>query len=373
MEGIRFAENLVALRREKKVTQEQLAEFCGVTKASVSKWETRQTMPDILLLPRLAAFFGVSIDALLGYEVCLSKEQIHKIYEELATEFAAKDFDTAMSKCREYVKQYYSCYEFIEKIVLLWIGHEMLAGEKRQALLQEAKALCGHILENCKNISLCNDVVFLQAIVDLLLGRPEEVIEALEEMNNPCRLSVQGEEVLLSAYIEMGELEKGNDFAQVTMYLHLICLLSEACKFLVLHKDNLQKCEETKWRMEELVRIYNLEEINFHLVTQFYYQMAEVYCYHGEKTKALEQFGKYVNLIVRFLRGEIAYLQNDDYLDRLDVWFKKSLLDGNFSREKGTVYNALLMDFEMPQFELLKEDEAFIELRKMVSEMKFSE
>lgn len=372
MDSIRFAENLITLRREKKVTQEQLAEFCGVTKASVSKWETRQTIPDTLLLPRLAAFFGVTIDELLGYEVCLSKEQIHKIYEELATEFATKDFDTAMSKCREYVKQYYSCYEFVEKIVLLWIGHEMLAGEKRQELLQEAKALCEHILEKCRNISLCNDVIFLQAIVDLLLGKPEEVIEALEDMNNPCRLSVQGEEVLLSAYIEMGQLEKGDDFAQVTMYLHLISLLSEACKFLVLHKENLKKCEETKWRMEEIVRIYNLEEINFHFVTLFYYQMAEIYCYHGEKENALEQFEKYVNLIVRFLRGEIEYLQNDSYLDRLNVWFKKSLLDGNFSREKGTVYTTLLMAFETSQFELLKEEEAFIELRKMVKEMKFS-
>ena len=79
MDSIQLAENLIALRREKKVTQEQLAEFCGVTKASVSKWETRQTIPDTLLLPRLAAFFEITIDELLGYEVCLTKEQIQKI------------------------------------------------------------------------------------------------------------------------------------------------------------------------------------------------------------------------------------------------------------------------------------------------------
>lgn len=96
--------------------------------------------------------------------------------------------------------------------------------------------------------------------------------------------------------------------------------------------------------------------------------MAEIYCLHGQKVKALEEFKKYVNLIVRFLCGEIEYLQNDSYLDRLDVWFKKSLLDGNFSREKGTVYNTLLMAFEASQFELLKEEEAFIDLKKMVNE-----
>ena len=67
MNELHLANNLVRLRRERKVTQEELADFIGVTKASVSKWENRQSTPDILLLPQLAAFFGVTVDELLGY------------------------------------------------------------------------------------------------------------------------------------------------------------------------------------------------------------------------------------------------------------------------------------------------------------------
>ena len=74
MDNLNFSENLVKLRHEKKITQEQVADFIGITKASVSKWETKQSMPDILLLPELAAFFNVTIDQLLGYEPQLSKE-----------------------------------------------------------------------------------------------------------------------------------------------------------------------------------------------------------------------------------------------------------------------------------------------------------
>ena len=124
MDSIRLAENLLTLRKDKKITQEQLADFCGVTKASVSKWETGQTLPDILLLPRLAAFFGVSIDVLMGYKMHLTTEQIHKVYEELAMDFATKKFEESMKKSREYVKQYYSCYEFLEKIILQ--GHQCM-------------------------------------------------------------------------------------------------------------------------------------------------------------------------------------------------------------------------------------------------------
>ena len=73
MNFLNISGNLIRLRHEKKVTQEQVADFIGVTKASVSKWETGQSTPDIMLLPQLAAYFDVSVDALLGYEPQLIK------------------------------------------------------------------------------------------------------------------------------------------------------------------------------------------------------------------------------------------------------------------------------------------------------------
>lgn len=62
-----LAENIVRLRKQFGLTQEQLAAQVGVTFQSVSKWETGQTLPDVVLLPKLAGIFEVSIDALLGY------------------------------------------------------------------------------------------------------------------------------------------------------------------------------------------------------------------------------------------------------------------------------------------------------------------
>lgn len=49
-------------RKEKQVTQQQLADFVGVSKASVSKWENGQTYPDITLLPLLASYFDITVD-----------------------------------------------------------------------------------------------------------------------------------------------------------------------------------------------------------------------------------------------------------------------------------------------------------------------
>lgn len=63
---LRCGEQLAFLRREKQVTQEQLAQAVGVTNQAVSKWESGQSYPDITLLPALAAYFDVTVDELLG-------------------------------------------------------------------------------------------------------------------------------------------------------------------------------------------------------------------------------------------------------------------------------------------------------------------
>ena len=56
------------LRKEKRVTQEELAEYLHISSQAVSKWETGACSPDIDMLPKLAIFFGTSLDHLLDFD-----------------------------------------------------------------------------------------------------------------------------------------------------------------------------------------------------------------------------------------------------------------------------------------------------------------
>ena len=58
--------HILELRKQKNVTQEELAAELGVTATAVSKWENSYTLPDILMLCALADFFDVTTDELLG-------------------------------------------------------------------------------------------------------------------------------------------------------------------------------------------------------------------------------------------------------------------------------------------------------------------
>lgn len=63
---MQVGEKIALLRKEKDVTQTELAEYLFLAPQTVSRWETGGGAPEITLLPKIAAFFGVSIDELFG-------------------------------------------------------------------------------------------------------------------------------------------------------------------------------------------------------------------------------------------------------------------------------------------------------------------
>ena len=64
-----LAENIRTFRKERSLTQEQLAEALGVTAGAVYKWEAKLSIPELGLIIQMADFFDISVDVLLGYEV----------------------------------------------------------------------------------------------------------------------------------------------------------------------------------------------------------------------------------------------------------------------------------------------------------------
>lgn len=65
---MKLNEQIAFLRKEKGITQEELANALGVSNQAVSKWENGQNCPDIELLPAIAKYFNVSVDRLIGYK-----------------------------------------------------------------------------------------------------------------------------------------------------------------------------------------------------------------------------------------------------------------------------------------------------------------
>lgn len=69
-----FGSTIAALRKEKGMTQLELAQSMGVTDKAVSKWERNLSFPDVASLPRLAEQLGISVDELLEAKTSAQEE-----------------------------------------------------------------------------------------------------------------------------------------------------------------------------------------------------------------------------------------------------------------------------------------------------------
>ncbi len=96
-----LSENLKKYRVLKNLTQEDLAEFLGITPQSVSKWERGESCPDITLLPALANIFETSVDLLLGMDTIRAEETRYNIHKKAVEYQRSGDLDMAEKTYRD--------------------------------------------------------------------------------------------------------------------------------------------------------------------------------------------------------------------------------------------------------------------------------
>lgn len=406
MNQLHLSENITRLRREHKITQEELADFLGVTKAAVSKWENGQTSPDILLLPQLACFFDITIDQLLGYEAQLSGEQIRRCYLELCQDFVSLPFQEAYEKTRSLAHRYYSCYPLLLQLCTLYLNHFMLAqtAEERRQMLHDALRLCDRILEGCRDVGICADASSMKAMLYLQLGAAAEAVELLEPAADLSHLSLQGSmgAVLIQAYLMSGEQEKAKDYAQVRQYADLLNLVGDMIQLLPMYAQDTKRCREIMRRAAGIMELYHLEQLHPNLAAQYYFQAALIYAGNlgagnpnaakqdsgnqdAEKRdvsnpdsqkrnigsqgaqNALHMLRGFERCVSSLLSQERITLHGDSYFDRLDVWIDRLPLGDMAPRDKAFAKQNALDALKHPAFSSIKETEGFRDIYKRLN------
>lgn len=97
--------HLFNARRKKGLSQEMVAERLGVSRQTISKWETDETLPDIQQSKKLAVLYGLSLDELIEFDIDIKEiqETIERTSEEVTDKI---DWTKAWSKRYPILVQY---------------------------------------------------------------------------------------------------------------------------------------------------------------------------------------------------------------------------------------------------------------------------
>lgn len=293
MKEINLASKLVSKRKEKGVTQADLALYIGVSKASVSKWETGQSYPDITFLPLLAAYFNVSIDELMGYEPQMTKEDIKKLYLSLCGDFSVKPFDEVLARCQEIAKKYYSCFPLLFQIGALLVNYSMLPGdpEKNADVLTQAKELFIRVKQESDDAELCKTALNMEALCQLSLGNPGEVLNLLEDTR--AKLSVSNEALLASAYQMLGKTGEAKTIIQVAAYQGLLGLVDSLRAYMELCMGDFAIFEKAFGRADAVADIFQLDKLLPSVLMNLYLTAAKGFLLNEQREEALHQLERY--------------------------------------------------------------------------------
>ena len=170
----KFKENFKELRVKKGVTQEQLATHLTVSSQAVSKWERGEGYPDITLLPRIALYFGVSIDDLFGINELYINEQVvawQKATEELRRQGEIMQvYDLWEAAYHQYPRHLTVVSEYMQSNWDLY----MLNHEKNRDKADKTIELGEEILEHSTNTADRNHAIQLLALIHSNLGKDED-------------------------------------------------------------------------------------------------------------------------------------------------------------------------------------------------------
>lgn len=341
-------------RRALGLTQEQVAEYLGVSAPAVHKWEKGITYPDVVLIPKLARLLKVDLNSLFCFRQTLTQQEVQQFQEETAQIIQADGIEAGVAMAKEKIREYPDCGALLQGMANMIQGalvmSEMSDREKeryqpqitewyeramnsddvnvrqRAGFMAVSQYLrCGdtekaqQVLDRLPEPDLLNKMV-LQADVYEKKGNREEAIKLLERQLLQLSQTVLGIfSRLVDLELETGETAIAEQIAQKAKeaaqafdawgYMPLLCPEAVAKK-----TKNVPKSIELLQRM--------MEDIEH----PFRPGRSPLYhCIYPEQEDEIQISGKLLPPLLKMLETDPAYdfLRGEPEFDRLLVMCRK--------------------------------------------------
>ncbi|MEF8680435.1 UNVERIFIED_CONTAM: helix-turn-helix transcriptional regulator [Bacillus cereus] len=96
-----FGENLKKFRNNRSLTQAEFGDKVKLSRSQISNLETNFNEPDLDSLDRIASFFDISVDTLMGRKFTTCEKQLEEVLDKIQTVFAGLDESQRVQFCRQ--------------------------------------------------------------------------------------------------------------------------------------------------------------------------------------------------------------------------------------------------------------------------------
>lgn len=215
-------------RKERKWTQEDLAERLSVSVQAVSRWETNATFPDIELLSDIANIFEISVDELLGVNDLLNNDRINELIDEANSYYSTGEIDKVVNTLREAKKEFPSNIKISLNLIM---ALSSLYDDNREETCNEILELGSKLLDRLSDINDKCSLYQIMAYTHLELGNKKQakifaeklptidfasslvLTSILEGTEKQKLLQINIQELMIKLIIQTSYLAKSGDYS----------------------------------------------------------------------------------------------------------------------------------------------------------------
>lgn len=283
---LKIGKKITALRKERGMTQEQLATALGVSSPAVSKWETDNSYPDITLICSLARALGTDVNELLSYEEFLSEERVRSINQEIMGMIFQGKSKEAEEMISNLLKEYPSDIPLKFNAITIY---QMIISVNQSASEAERNVWNCKRFELAKSIYDSGNTTYHRAATSILVSiaiekkdieRAQTLInEMIEEAPDTVDLTAQR----VSLYLLKDDKEEATAFLDKQLNVSIGQLMNT---MMVMLRDDLGLSKETV--LEICDKMQTVEKLFNYDGTLYYTIYLESYLRVGENEKALD-------------------------------------------------------------------------------------
>lgn len=297
----RIAENIRTYRKQRGLTQEQLAEVLGVSVGAVYKWESRSSLPELRLIMEMADFFDVSVDTLLGYQ--MKDNRLTAAVERLWKASGSRDYD-ALTEAEKTIQKYPHSFDAVFAGAFLY--YTFGAETKKAPWLRRAIELLDSA---CLMVSQCTDsrlnesyLCGMMAEMHEMLGETDKALELLKA-HNPGAIFDDRIGIMLLSH--GGDPEEANDFLEDGFLRTIGSLIQTVIGYAMLFdvkNDNASGMEMMHWIIPVLKGLKKADEPGFldKMIVVFDVFLAVFQFKSGDRKGAEDSFRKAKPLALAF-------------------------------------------------------------------------